>query len=165
MPAIPLPQDPDLGQLRKQARELQRAVRVGDQAALALVAEFHPDPADQETLVSAAATGTFPLSAAQLVIARRYGFARWPRLHRHVVVVTARCWTPGAPPAGEAPLADRFLRLACLTYSADDRSDRIAAARLLADHPELPALSLPVAAACCDVPQVRRFLAADPAQA
>jgi hypothetical protein len=31
MPTIPLPQDPDLGQLRNQARELQRAVRAGHQ--------------------------------------------------------------------------------------------------------------------------------------
>jgi DNA-binding GntR family transcriptional regulator len=44
MPTIPLPQDPDLGQLRNQARELQRAVRAGDPAALALVREFHPAP-------------------------------------------------------------------------------------------------------------------------
>src|SRR6185437_3324377 len=143
MPTIPLPQDPDLGQLRKQARELQRAVRESDQAALALVAEFGPDRAGQETLASSA--GTFPLSAAQLVIARRYGFASWPRLRRHVEVVTARSWTPGIQPPDQESLADRFLRLACLTYSADERSDLVAAARVLADHPELPTLSLPVA--------------------
>jgi ankyrin repeat protein len=163
MPTIPLPQDPDLGQLRKQARELQRAVRESDQAALALVAEFHPDRAAQVTLASSA--GTFPLSAAQLVIARRYGFASWPRLRRHVEVVTARTWAPGAQPPDQESLADRFLRLACLTYSADERSDLVAAARLLADHPELSTVSLPVAAACADVAQVRRFLAANPSLA
>lgn len=183
MPTIPLPQDPDLGQLRKQARELQRAVRAGDQAALALVAEFHPDAADQAittgltgpavptgradatdraTLASADA---FPLSAAQLVIARRHDFPSWPRLRRHVEVVTARSWTPGVPPPDQEPLADQFLRLACLTYSDDEQSDRIAAARLLTDHPELPTLSLSVAAACADVNQVRQFLAADPSLA
>jgi ankyrin repeat protein len=163
MPTIPLPQDPDLGQLRNQARELRRAVLAGDQAALALTAEFRPDLTGQAA--SAGAAGTFPLSAAQLVIARRYGFASWPRLRRHIEVVTARSWTPGTPPPAREPLADQFLRLACLTYSDDEHADRIAAARLLADHPELPTLSLPVAAACADVAQVRRFLAADPALA
>jgi ankyrin repeat protein len=163
MPTIPLPQDPDLSQLRKQARELQRAVRAGDPSALALVTEFHPDLTGQPALGQAA--DEFPLSAAQLVIARRYDFASWPRLHRHVEAVTARSWTPGAPPPEQEPLADQFLRLACLTYSDDERSDRIAAARLLAGHPELPAVSLPVAAACADVAHVRRLLAADPALA
>jgi hypothetical protein len=42
VPTISLPMDPDLGQLRKKAREFQRAVRSGDPHALALVAEFRP---------------------------------------------------------------------------------------------------------------------------
>ena len=151
MPTIPLPQDPNLGQLRNQARELQRATRAGDAHALATVAEFYPGapPARQ-----------FPLSAAQLVIARRYRFDSWARLRRHVTIVTARAWSPGAPPQDE-PLPDRFLRLACLTYTDDEASDRAAAAQLLADHPELPRVSLRVAAACADVASVRRLLAAD----
>src|SRR5580704_16291116 len=114
MPATQLPQDPSLSQLRTQARELQRAVRAGDAAAAALVAEFHPD---------APAVADFPLSAAQLVTARRYTFSSWAQLQRHVQVVTARKWAPGAPPADE-PLADRFLRFACLTYSDDGAADR-----------------------------------------
>src|SRR5262245_38605862 len=103
MPTVPLPQDPDLDQLRNQARELQRAVRAGDAPARAMVAEFHPDPP---------ASDGFPLSAAQLVLARRYRFASWARLRRHVEIINARSWTPGRPaPDGEPP-ADRFLRLA-----------------------------------------------------
>ncbi len=151
MPTAPLPQDPNLAQLRNQARELQRAVRAGDPDALALAGEFYP---------GAPAAQSFPLSAAQLVTARRYRFDSWARLRRHVTIVTARAWTPAAPPPQE-PLPDRFLRLACLTYSDDEESDRAAAAQLLADHPELHGVSLPVAAACSDVAQVRRFLAAD----
>jgi ankyrin repeat protein len=156
MPTIPLPQDPDLGQLRNQARELQRAVRAGDVSALALVAEFHPAPP---------LSVMFPLSAAQLVLARQYDFTSWARLQRYVRIIAARSWTPGKPPPDHEPLPDRFLRLACLTYSDDSASGRAAAARLLAEHPELPAVSLPVAAACADVEQVRRFLAADPSLA
>lgn len=154
MPTSPLPQDPNLDQLRNQARELQRAVRAGDPAARALATEFHPDP-----------PVPFRLSAAQLVLARRYGFASWARLRRHVEILTERSWTPGGQPPADEPLADRFLRLACPTYADDAEFDPSAAARLLAEHPQLPALSLPVAAACADVGAVRRFLAADPSLA
>ena len=156
MPTIPLPQDPDLGQLRNQARELQRAVRAGHPEALALVREFDPAPPAQ---------ATFPLSAAQLVLARRYDFPSWARLRRYVQIISERSWTPGTPPPDTEPLPDRFLRLACLTYSNDAAADRAGAARLLAEHPELPALSLPVAAACADTATVRRLLAADPSLA
>jgi hypothetical protein len=156
MPTIPLPQDPDLGQLRNQARELQRAVRAGDGAALTLVSEFHPAPPAQ---------AAFPLSAAQLVLARRYDFPSWARLCRHVRIIAERSWTPGTPPPDTEPLPDRFLRLACLTYSDNAAADRAAAAGLLAGHPELPSLSLPVAAACADVAGVRALLSADPSLA
>jgi ankyrin repeat protein len=150
-----LPQDPDLGQLRKQARELQRAVRAGDPDALGRLARSHPTPPEPSSL---------PLTAAQLVLAREHGFASWARLRRHVEVVTARRWVPGTPPPDE-PLPDRFLRLACLTYGDEDAAwaARAEAARqLLAEHPELPGQSVLVAAACADVAQVRRHLAAAP---
>jgi ankyrin repeat protein len=155
MPAIPLPQDPNLSQLRNQARELQRATRAGDADAIALAAEFSPDtpPSPQ-----------FPLSAAQLVTARRYGFASWARLRRHVEIITARAWTAEAAPEDE-PLPDRFLRLACLTAGNDEGSDRAAAAQLLSAYPELSGASVHTAAACADVASICRFLTADPAAA
>ena len=150
MATASLPQDPDLDQLRKQARELQRAVRGGDRAALARVARWYPDRP---------APGTFLLTAAQLVLAREHGFASWDRMRRYVRVVTDGAWTPGRPAPDDESLADRFLRLACLTYGDDQRADRAAAASLLASHPELPGRNLFVAAACADVPEVRRHLA------
>jgi hypothetical protein len=60
-----LPDRPDLAQLRRQARELQRAAAGGDPAALRRVQQ-----------VSAKTT----LSAAQLAVARDYGFVSWARL-------------------------------------------------------------------------------------
>jgi ankyrin repeat protein len=156
MATAALPQDPDLDQLRSQARELQRAVRRGDPAALARVSRWHPGPPD---------AAAFPLTAAQLVLSRQHGFASWTRLRRYVQIVTARAWTPGQPPPGDEPPADRFLRLACLNYSNDEAADRAAAARLLAEHPGLPGESLLVAAACADAGQVRRHLAGRPAAA
>jgi ankyrin repeat protein len=159
VPTISLRTDPDLGQLRKKARELQRAVRSGDPDALALVAEFHPDGPP---------SAAFQLSAAQLVLARQYGFASWPRLRRHVEIVTASIWQPArSAPGDDLPAA--FLRLSCGGYPTTDGGDRDrdlrGARELLAQHPELPATSLAVAAACADVESVRRHLADDPSLA
>jgi len=156
MATATLPQDPDLDQLRRRARELQRGVRRGEAAALDRVSRWHPTPPTADT---------FPLAAAQLVVAREHGFASWARLRRYVDVVTDRAWNPGAPiPDGEST-ADRFLRLACLTYGDDDAADRAAAAQLLGAHPELPETDLFVAAACADVAALRRHLAGRPATA
>ena len=63
MPVISLPDEPSLEQLRNQAKDLRRAVLEGDRGALAEVAER-----------CAGAPAPFPLHAAQLVVARRYGF-------------------------------------------------------------------------------------------
>ena len=159
MPTISLPMDPHLGQLRKKARALQRAVRAGDPDALALVAEFHPDGPPG---------ATFQLSAAQLVLARQYGFASWPRLRQHVEIVTTSTWQPRRHVPGE-DLPAAFLRLSCggyaLTNGGDRARDLSGARDLLAQHPGLPAVSLAVAAACADVEAVRRHLAADPSLA
>src|SRR5689334_19656628 len=65
-----LPERPDLGQLRRRAKELRDAARRGDAAALDRFARHH----------SPAPRGTVSLAAAQLVIARELGFASWPRL-------------------------------------------------------------------------------------
>ena len=149
MATAALPQDPDLEQLRNRARELQRAVRRGEPAALARVSRSHPGQPAAEV---------FPLTAAQLVLAREHGFVSWARLRRYIQIVTTRAWTPGQPAPDDEPLADRFLRLACLTYSDDQPADRAAAAQLLAEHPELPRHDLFVAAACADPAELRRHL-------
>ena len=79
MPVISLPDEPSFIQLRNQAKDLRRAVQAGDPAALAEAAEFWPVPVP--------AADAFPLHAAQLVVARRYGFPSWARLKRHVQVI------------------------------------------------------------------------------
>src|SRR5215813_2874467 len=60
-----LPDRPDTDQLPRQARELHRAAAGGDTSALGLLRQV----SDKVTL-----------SAAQLAIARDYGFPSWPRL-------------------------------------------------------------------------------------
>jgi hypothetical protein len=64
-----LPARPDLDQLRRQARELHQAARDGDARSLRRLGR---------------APGAVTLSAAQLSVARDYGFASWPRLKAEV---------------------------------------------------------------------------------
>ena len=162
MPTVPLPDEPSLEQLRNQAKDLRRAVLAGEPGALA---------------EAAAAPGPLPLHAAQLTVARRYGFPSWARLKRYVEVIERYSRFPdrilAAGPATATPaaapdpadLADRFLRLASLCY-ADDEPERWAQARvLLAEHPELTAASVHAAAAAADTAALRRILAADPGEA
>ena len=65
-----LPEHPDLGQLRRRAKELRDTARQGDAAALDRLARHLPSGRG----------GTVRLATAQLVIARELGFASWPRL-------------------------------------------------------------------------------------
>ncbi len=65
----------------------------------------------------------------------------------------------------QADPADEFLRLACLTYGADDVVRRTNARALLVAQPGLGADSVHVAAARADAASLRRLLAADPALA
>ena len=155
MPAISLPDEPSLEQLRNQAKDLRRAVLAGEPGALAEVAKRFPD-----------APGPFPLHAAQLVVARRYGFPSWARLKRYVEVIERYSRFPDRVTADDpASLADQFLRLVTLYYD-DDQPERWAEGRrLLAEHPEITRDSVHAAAAAADTAALRRILAADPAAA
>lgn len=80
MPAPPtrtLRERPHLDQLKLQAKELLRAYLAGDAAAIAEVQAHYGRPG-----------ATFALHDAQLVIARAYGFASWPKLKAFVDGVT-----------------------------------------------------------------------------
>jgi hypothetical protein len=149
MATIPLPERPDLGQLRRRARELQRAARAGDASALAILGLDAAAPA-------------LPLGAAQRALARRYGFSSWARLKHHVEQIQALTW----PPATPAPVAretapksavDRMVRLACVTW-ADTRPDPAAAEQLLSTEPELSATSFAVAVVTADVAAIEQHL-------
>ncbi len=156
MPTVPLPDQPSLEQLRNLARELVRAVRSGDPAATAHVAEHYPDAAPGEP---------FTLGRAQLVLARHYGFSSWPRLRHHLDVVARYSRTPAAVGATADP-ATEFLRLACLVYDDADGPARWALARQVrSENPGLAAGSIHAAAAMADVAEVGRLLSVDPSLA
>lgn len=74
MPDRRLPVRPDLTQLRHQAKDLLRALRRGDPAALAEWRAHHPDGAGVPGPAQA------KLADAQLVLARAYEAPSWPRL-------------------------------------------------------------------------------------
>ena len=83
-----LPGRPSLDQLRHQARELQRAAADGDEDSVRRVRAVSPRPT---------------LSAAQLAIAREYGFASWPKLRAEVSRRRAAADDPAPDPsAGSA---------------------------------------------------------------
>jgi ankyrin repeat protein len=155
MSTVPLPADPNLDQLRKQARDLQRAVRAGDPDAVSHAAEHVPDREDADP---------FTLQLAQLAIARHHGFASWARLKHHVEIVDQLNRHPDeAPPATD--VVDEFLRLACLTYGDDGPGRWAAARRVLAQHPDIAGATIHAAAATASVADVERLLQAEPAAA
>jgi ankyrin repeat protein len=161
VPTVPLPDEPSFEQLRKQAKNLQRAVRGGDPQALAEVVDQYP-----EAPLDPAAAEAFPLSTAQLVVARRHGFASWTRLKRHVEVVQRYSRFPARMSAGEpGDRAERFLRLACLSYDDVGPTQWAEARALLADHPDISEGNVYVASAAGHTAALSRVLDADPAAA
>jgi len=136
-PVVPLPDDPNLEQLKKQAKDYQHEVRATEDES-------------------------FKLSAAQLAIARRYGFVSWARLRRHLEVVERYSRAPDRVERG-ATAEGEFLRLACLSYGGGDGPDGWTAARELVAT--LPRDNIYVAAAIADADATRELLAADRALA
>lgn len=162
MPIQRLPDDPKLEQFKDQAKLLRDCVRAGVPQAIEMVEEFHPRL--QGLVAGSLEAAGFQLTAAQLVVARRHGFASWAKLRSHLGVIARYRRTPHLAPAAADP-ADEFLRLACLTHgnSGEDEPGRWRrAVEVLAAHPELPAASIHVAAAVGDVAAARALLAADP---
>jgi len=154
-----LPDRPSSDRLRRQARELQREVRGGSDAARDLVRRHHPRPG-----AALADPAAFRLADAQVCVARGYGFPGWPDLIRVVRAIADLRHDPPADDGSTVP--DRFCALACLRYDEKDAPPRWTAARLLlAELAELDRPPIAAAAAATDVGAVRAHLAADPAAA
>ncbi len=90
-----LPDRPDADQLRRLARELHRGALGGDAGALRRLREV---------------SGKVTLSAAQLAVAREYGFPSWPRLKAEVdrrrAEAGQQAQASDGPPAGNPHQAD-----------------------------------------------------------
>jgi hypothetical protein len=129
-----LPERPDLGQLRRRAKELRDAARSGDAGAVQRFARHHPS----------ARNDAVSLAAAQLVIARELGFSSWPRLK---AAIDAGAASGRGAPAFVAASVEGRLRQASDTFGAD---------------PDIAGRSLLAATVLGDADAVREMLAADP---
>ncbi|NEA36474.1 ankyrin repeat domain-containing protein [Streptomyces sp. SID13031] len=151
MPTRNLPNSPRLEHLKNQAKTLLKQVRAKDPEAVALAAEFHP---------------VSTLADAQVVIARSYGFGSWPRLVHHLELVDRYSRSPHEQPTS-GPLdtpgqrSDEFLRLAILHYGQDDPARQDAAARLLAEYPEIALSNIYTQVVAGEVEAVRASLTKD----
>ena len=74
-----LPPNPSLEQLKHQAKDLLQASRDRDLQALLRIEQYLPDR-----------SGVATLADTQLVIAREYGFASWPKLKRQIETLVAQ---------------------------------------------------------------------------
>ncbi len=95
-PTRRLPPQPNLEQLRKQARELLERYRAGDAASVAEVQRYERNPSN------------FALNDAQRVLARAYGYASWPKLKAFVDGVNIAKFAE-AVQAGDMPQVRRML--------------------------------------------------------
>jgi ankyrin repeat protein len=125
-----LPTHPDLDQLRRQAKDLLRAAQAGDTAATARIR---------------AVSDELTLAAAQLTLAREYGFASWPRLKDEV----------DTRALGLAEKADEFLQA---SISGNTRR----AVHMLEETPALAGYSFATAVILGDTGRVRGELMEDP---
>ena len=132
-----LPERPDLGQLRRRAKELRDAARRDDAEAMERFARHH----------SSAPPGAVSLAAAQLVIARELGFASWP----------------GLKAAIDADATSRRAAREFVAASVDGRVDQ--ASEIFRADPGIAGRSLHAAAVLGDAETVREMLAADPTAA
>jgi len=140
------PHWPDFNQFKRQAKELLKSYRTGDANAVAEVQrhEQAPDPA------------AFALHDAQRVLARCYGFASWQKLKSYVQ--TIQSYRQPLEPRSDDD-ANKFLRLACITYfDGDHPSRRERARRLLAEKPHIAKANIYTAAAVGDVAAVADLL-------
>lgn len=99
LPTRAFRQHTDLDQLKRQAKELLSAFLAGDPAAVAEV-KTHDRDADP---------ATFALHDAQLVLARAYGFASWPKLKAYADGITVKQWI-AAVQAGDLGKVQAMLR-------------------------------------------------------
>src|SRR6185312_6392998 len=143
--------------LRKQAKFLYKSLQANEPQAIARLQEFHPRP-DR-------ALQSISLHASQLIIARSYGFASWPKLKRHLDEVKQHFWQVPQEPEGPEPDADRFMRLACLTYLDDRPRRREQAREMLAANLSIAHANIYAASTAGDVATVRAMLAENPSLA
>lgn len=142
-----LPENPSLEWLRRRAKQLRDGHAAGLELAVDLVTTY--DPGD----------GAVSLSRAQRVLARAFGFAGWLALRERLATVEELS-RPMEPEDDRDGAVDRFLRLACMSYTEPPAVDR--ARSLLDGDPSLATASASTLAACGRADDLAALLAGDP---
>lgn len=161
MPTVPLPENPSLEHLRKQAKLVRQLVASGDDGAFDLLREFHPRFADASNLAPPAG---FRLADAQLTVARLYGHPSWARLREHLGVVDVHTRPDPADVEPTNDESDRFVALACVSYNGDhDPAERIEAAGVIhRRNPDIAVSSVAALAVSGDHRRITQLLEQDP---
>ncbi|BCI78586.1 hypothetical protein MTY66_02110 [Mycolicibacterium sp. TY66] len=103
------------------------------------------------------------LHAAQLAVARRYGFTGWPALVHYLRLAADLSVDPGAVDENALDPADRFCSWAVLRYDESDAPPRRqSAVELLAAEPDVVSRSVWAAAAASDPVALAEHLARRP---
>jgi len=158
-----LPAHPSLGQYRKQAKELLRAVNGRNLDALDTLRRWHPRfrklTDDQISAIT--------LADAQLVLARSHAFPSWPRFAAHLATLqTLRDLEDPSRPAALRDPASLFLEFASVERHGWHGSGSLQQANLiLSRYPHVATASICTAAVLADQSTLRAFLARDPALA
>lgn len=150
-----IPARPDIGHLKKQAKELLALYRSHDPEALARFRDALPAAAGKNP-ITIAALG-LRLYDAQSCVAREHGFASWADLQGFVLARRAQADDP----------ARAVLHWLRLVYAGDiaggnHRARPAVAARMLEDDPALPGSDPWLACAIGDEAALRRATAQDP---
>lgn len=140
------PHWPNLNQFEHQAKDLLQSFRAGNADAIAEVERYK----------QAANPASFALNDAQQVLARSFGFTSWQMLKNYVQTLESHR-QPLEPKIEDE--ADRFLRLACITYfDGDHPARRQRAQQLLAEKPQIARANIYTAVAVGDVAAVADLL-------
>jgi ankyrin repeat protein len=151
--------NPYLEPYRKQAKQLVRAWRSWETAALQRIKQRHPQ--FREMTLEEIRAGGFKLADAQLVIAREASFESWPKLRKYLTTIHLIQSVASLPDPVSA-----FLEVACVPRHAGHRDGTLEHAKMiLARYPEVRRSNIFTAAVLGDEAGVAGFLAADAASA
>jgi ankyrin repeat protein len=156
VPDPTLPEQPNLEQYKKKAKDLLRLHAESALEAWERIERHHPRFRSQ----GRGMTVPFRLADAQLVIARECGFESWPKFARHLETLRLT--------RAVAALADpvsAFIEAASAPREAHNAGTVEEAEMILARYPHAGAASIHAAAILGNEAAVRDFLSRDPASA
>jgi len=149
-----LPDQPNLEQQKKQAKDLLHAHAQAEPTALDRIARHHPRLHNQP--LDAIRVARIQLADAQLVIAREHGFESWPKFAKHIETLrlSREVASLGDP-------ASAFIEAACSPRHGHRSGTLEEAEMILARDPQVAASSIYTAAILADEATVRTFLSGD----